>query len=130
MLNLSWRSLMSSCSLIAVFFSVPGTGISTSPSRLILISALKWFLKCRFIRSRSQRMLSCRVGKSAMGWGRFRVSILLRLAVMTLVIFVALYLVADWMGPELIKWFAGRRGQTLLSTQDARFLFGLGAILI
>jgi len=65
-----------------------------------------------------------------MGWGRFRVPILLRLAVMTLVIFVALYLVADWMGPELIKWFAGRRGQTLLSTQDARFLFGLGAILI
>lgn len=65
-----------------------------------------------------------------MGSDRFRISILLRLAVMTLVIFVALYLVADWMGPELIKWFAGRRGQTLLSTQDARFLFGLGAILI
>jgi len=46
---------------------------------------------------------------------------------MTLVIFAVLYLVAGWIGPGLIQWFAGPRAQ--FGIQDTKFLFGLGAII-
>lgn len=63
-----------------------------------------------------------------MGAKVFRISILLRLAVVTILIFVVLDLVAGWIGSELIQWFAGPRAQ--FGIQDTKFLFGLGAIIL
>ena len=52
---------------------------------------------------------------------------MLKLALLTILIFVVLRLVAGWIGPGLIQWFAGPRAQ--FGIQDTKFLFGLGAII-
>jgi len=52
---------------------------------------------------------------------------MLKLALLTILIFVVLRLVAGWIGPGLIQWYAGPRAQ--FGIQDTKFLFGLGAII-
>ena len=52
---------------------------------------------------------------------------MLKLALLTILIFVVLRLVAGWIGPGLIQWFAGPRAQ--FGIQDTKFLFGLGSII-
>ena len=52
---------------------------------------------------------------------------MLKLALLTILIFVVLRLVAGWIGPGLIQWYAGPRVQ--FGIQDTKFLFGLGAII-
>ena len=52
---------------------------------------------------------------------------MLKLALLTILIFVVLRLVAGWIGPGLIQWYAGPRAQ--FGIHDTKFLFGLGAII-
>jgi len=52
---------------------------------------------------------------------------MLKLALLTILIFVVLRLVVGWVCPGLIQWYAGPRVQ--FGIQDTKFLFGLGAII-